>query len=66
MQLEKQKYGLFRVAQKINDNAYVLELPFIWNISRTFNVVELFKYHPDDEVLCELNSRMSSLPSEED
>lgn len=66
MQLEKQKHGLFRVPQKINDNAYVLQLPFIWNISRTFNVVELFEYHSDDEMLYELNSRMSSFPSEED
>lgn len=64
--LEKRKYGPFRVAQKINDNTYVLQLPDNWNISHTFNVANLFEYHPDDEELYEPNSRTSSFPSEGD
>ena len=64
--LEKRKYGPFRVAQEINDNAYVVQLPDNWNISHTFNVADLFKYNPDDEALYEPNSRMSSFPSEGD
>lgn len=43
--LEKQKYGSFQVAKRINNNAYVLDN---WNISHTFNVVDLLKYLPDD------------------
>ncbi|KAJ4719236.1 RNA-directed DNA polymerase [Melia azedarach] len=34
--LQNRKYGPFRVARKINDNAYVLQLPNEWNISNTF------------------------------
>ena len=51
--LEKQKYGPFHVAWKINDNAYVLQLSDNWNTSHTFNVVGLFSYHPDGEELYE-------------
>lgn len=65
--LEKQKYGpLFHMSQKINDNAYVLQLLNNWNISHTFNVADLFAYHPDDEELYEPNSRMSSFSKEGD
>ena len=64
--LEKRKYGPFRVARKINDNIYVLQLPDNWIISHTFNVADLFEYHPDDEALYKPNSRTSSFPSEGD
>ena len=45
--LQKRKYGPFRVAKKINDNAYILQLPNDWNISNTFNVSDLSEYHED-------------------
>lgn len=38
----------------------MLQLLNNWNISYTFNVADLFAYHPDDEELYEPNSRMSS------
>jgi hypothetical protein len=36
------------MTRKINDNAYIVELPNDMLISNTFNVVDLFEYHLDD------------------
>ena len=46
--LGARKFGPFRVAAKINDNAYKLDLPPDLPISSTFNVKDLFEYHPPD------------------
>lgn len=48
--LKAKKYGPFGVHTKVNDNAYIIELPFNWNISSTFNIVDLFDYHSLDAV----------------
>ena len=61
LNLENRKYILFCVAQKINENAYVLQLLDNWNISYTFNVTDLLEYHPDDEALYKLNLGTLSL-----
>lgn len=55
--LDKRKYGLFCVARKINDKAYVHRLLDNWNISLTFNMDDLFEYHLDDEELYQPNLR---------
>jgi hypothetical protein len=57
--LKNRKYGPFRIARKINDNAYVVELPNNMLILNTFNVAEMFKYHPDDPLYGDNNSKMS-------
>ena len=48
--LQPKNYGPFRIVQKINDNAYIVDLPADWKISSTFNVSDIYTYHPPDDV----------------
>ena len=41
--------GPWRIIKKINDNAYVLELPADLKISPTFNIADLSNYNAPDE-----------------
>lgn len=52
--------GPFKVFEKINNNAYKVELPGDYDISATFNVVDLSPfYDDDDEELASLRSNSS-------
>jgi hypothetical protein len=51
----QEKYGLCKIIKKINDNAYVVDLPENLAISSTFNVANLFEYFPPEKS----NSRTS-------
>jgi hypothetical protein len=51
------------VLTKINDNAYILDLPAEFGVSTSFNVADLKPYMAEDE---ELPSRMTSLQEGED
>jgi len=46
----------FKVVQKINDNAYKVELPGTYGVSATFNVADLSPYLDDEPGI---NSRES-------
>ncbi|PKU68000.1 hypothetical protein MA16_Dca024924 [Dendrobium catenatum] len=47
--LTKKKWGPFPISRKINDNAYVVDLPSEFNTSHTFNVADIYSYTlPDD------------------
>jgi hypothetical protein len=50
--------GPFKVLTKINDNAYVLDLPAELGVSTSFNVADLKPYVGEDE---ELPSRTTSV-----
>jgi hypothetical protein len=63
--LKSWKYGPFQITGKINENAYVVELPNDMSISNTFNVIELFEYHPDDPLYGNNNSMTSFSEVEE-
>ena len=55
--------GPFKVLTKINDNAYILDLPAEFGISTSFNVADLKLYAGEDE---ELPLRTTSVQEGED
>jgi hypothetical protein len=64
--LSDKKYGPYQILQKINDNAYRVDLPAEMAISPTFNVADIFEYHPPNESPSNLaNSRSNSFQAEE-
>jgi len=59
--LKPRKYEPFRIARKINDNAYIVNIPSDMVMFKTFNVADLHKYYPTKELYPDDNSRMSCL-----
>jgi len=44
--LQARNHGPFKILKKINDNAYVIDLPDNYNMSKSFNVCDIRKYYP--------------------
>jgi hypothetical protein len=55
--------GPFKVLEKINQNAYKLDLPADFGVSPTFNTVDLKPYLGEED---ELESRMAQMQEGED
>jgi hypothetical protein len=55
--------GPFKVLQRINENAYKLDLPADFGVSPTFNIVDLKPYLGEGD---ELKSRMTQMQKRED
>ncbi|KAI0507593.1 hypothetical protein KFK09_013719 [Dendrobium nobile] len=59
--LSPRKLGPFPIRHKINDNAYVIDLPPEILTSPTFNVADIYNYYPPDDVqILESSSESSS------
>ena len=63
--LQLKIYGPFKVLSKINDIAYLVDIPNDWGISNSFNILDLVEFHENNDIPNEMLSSPASLESED-
>ena len=63
--LQLKTYGPFKVLSKINDNAYLVDIPNDWGISNSLNILDLVEFLENDDIPNEMFSSPTSLESED-
>ena len=62
--LKPKKYRPFKIVEKIIDNACVVDLSSDIAMSKTFNMANLYDYHPTKQLYPDYNSRTSYFEEE--
>ena len=62
--LQPGMYGPYSILKKLEDDAYVIDLPDTLKISKVFHVRDFFEYHGGKPFYPSLNSRTSSFEEE--
>ena len=58
-------YGPFKILSKINDNAYIVDIPNDWGISNSFNILDLVEFHENENIPNEMFLSPTPLESED-
>ena len=58
--LTPKKIRPYKILKKINDNAYIIDIPNTIGISKTFNVADIYNFYPEESKK-QVNSGTSSL-----
>ena len=58
-------YGPFKILSKINDNAYIVDIPNDWGISNSFNISDLVEFHESEDIPNEMFSSPTPLENED-
>lgn len=64
--IDDRKFGPVGIHKKLNDNAYVLDLPQDYQFSSTFNVSDLYDYYSPDGIENSLEGLVTNLSQVED
>ena len=63
--LQLKSYGPFKILSKINDNAYIVDIPHDWGISNSFNISDLVEFHESDDIPNDMFSSPTPLENED-